>query len=261
MGKFEGFLICSDIDGTFTGTDEIISANKKAVRYFIGEGGKFTFTTGRNADHLQKIGLLDCINAPACIVNGSIIYDCETKKVLREIRLPFSVGEFMERIREFSPSYMGITAHNGCEDGERVSFYKDSISDDIINIKPLKIVCRFHTVEDADTFRERALNAPDFGDCYIAKSWNTGVEFNSLSATKGEAIKFIKEYLGTIHTSVGIGDYENDIPLLQGADIGVAVENALDSVKVVSDIIVKRNTECAIADLIDMLEKRKDNDN
>ena len=261
MGKFEGLLICSDIDGTFTGSDEIISKNKDAVRYFVSEGGKFTFATGRNADHLQKINLLDCINAPACLVNGSIIYDYENEKVIHETRLPFSIGEVMETICNTPAKNMGITAHNGYEDGMSVSFYPDNVPDDVTKTKPLKIVCRFKTVEDADSFKEFALSKPQFKECYIAKSWSTGVEFNSVSATKGEAIKFIKTYLKTIHTCVGIGDYENDIPLLQGADIGVAVENALDSVKAFSDIIVKRNDECAIADLIDILGKRRNHDN
>ncbi len=256
MGKFDGILICSDIDGTFTGSEEIISANKKAVEYFRNEGGKFTFTTGRNVDYLKNSNLLDCINAPACLVNGSVIYDYKTKKILKKTTLPFTVGQFAGIIKEYPCESMGITAHNGCEDGTTFSFSIGNIPDDIKDTKPLKIVCRFTSVEDADKFKEFALNKTEFKNCYIAKSWNTGVEFNSLSATKGEAVKFIKAYLKTIHTSVGIGDYENDIPLLKGADIGVAVENALDSVKAVSDIIVKRNDEYAIADLIDMLEKR-----
>ena len=260
MGKFDGILICSDLDGTFTGSDEIISKNKEAVSYFISEGGKFTFATGRIADHLQKINLLDCINAPACLVNGSIVYDYENKEILREKRLSFTSGEFAEILQKFFPDDIEVNIYNGCEGEASASCYVSGVPNDIRNIKPLKIVCRFKTVEDADNFKKSAISNPQFKDCYIAKSWGTGVEFNSIHATKGDAIKFIKKHLNDIHTCVGIGNYENDIPLLQDADIGVAVGNAIDSVKDVADIIVKRNDEYAIADLIDILEERKNYD-
>ena len=69
-------------------------------------------------------------------------------------------------------------------------------------------------------------------------------------------MKFIKNYLGNIHTSVGVGDYENDISLLNDADIGVAVGNATDELKKVADIIVKPASEYAIKDLIEILESK-----
>ncbi len=257
MGKFDGILICSDIDGTFTGSGEIISVNKKAVEYFKSEGGKFTFTTGRSVDYLQNSSFYDCINAPACLLNGSVIYDYENKKVLRETALPFPLGEFAENIQEYQGEDISITSHNGYQDGTSFSFGMKDVPNELLDISPLKIVCRFSTAEEANKFKEFALSRPEFKDCYIAKSWNTGVEFNPISATKGTAIKFIKENLKTIHTSVGIGDYENDIPLLSGADIGVSVGNGLDSVKAVADITVKRNDEYAISDLISILGKGK----
>ncbi len=258
MGKFDGILICSDIDGTFTGSEEIILENKKAVEYFKKEGGKFTFTTGRNVDYLLKMNLLDCINAPACLVNGSIIYDYEKRVVLKKTPLGFSLKTFLEFISDYQGENFEITAHNGYEEGESFSFDYQCIPSGLNDSFPLKIVCRFPSAESADDFKKFALTKAQFGGCYIAKSWNSGVEFNSISSTKGNAIRFIKEYLKTIHTSVGVGDYENDIPLLMGADIGVCVANGLDRVKAAADIIVKRNDEYAIADLINLLGERVD---
>lgn len=79
------------------------------------------------------------------------------------------------------------------------------------------------------------------------------MEFNAANATKGHALRFIKEYLGNIHTAVGIGDYENDIPLIKMADIGAAVGNAMDCVKRCADLVVKSNKEGAVRDLIEKL--------
>ena len=115
MGKFEGYLICADIDGTFRMGDSV-SENKKAVQYFMEHGGAFTFATGRSVAHLREEGLLNCMNAPACLCNGGIVYDYEKEKVLREERLPFSLGEFLEEIRKSKSEIQAMILFHSCEE-------------------------------------------------------------------------------------------------------------------------------------------------
>ena len=162
--------------------------------------------------------------------------------------------EFAHFVSFSGLSKLSATVFLGYENEDVLNIEIFNMPDEIRNIKPLKIVCRFNTMEEADAFKTFAKENPAFKDCYISKSWSVGVELNPLSATKGTAIEFIKNYLGDIHTSVGIGEYENDIPLLLCADIGVCVANGLDAVKSIADRIVKRNDECAVADLIFRLE-------
>ena len=255
MGKFDGFLICSDFDGTFSGDENVISANKKAVEHFVREGGRFTFCTGRSVAYLKEKGLSDIVNAPACLVNGSVIYDYENEKVLFQKTLPFTLKEFAHFVSLGGLTKLSATIFLGYENEDVINIEIFDMPDEIADKKPLKIVCRFNTMEEADAFKTFAKENPAFKDCYISKSWSVGVELNPLSATKGTAIEFIKNYLGDIHTSVGIGDYENDIPLLLCADIGVCVANGLDAVKNIADRIVKRNDEGAVADLISTLTR------
>ena len=48
MGKFDGILICTDLDGTLLRKDKSVSKeNIEAIEYFKKEGGLFTFVTGR----------------------------------------------------------------------------------------------------------------------------------------------------------------------------------------------------------------------
>ena len=54
----------------------------------------------------------------------------------------------------------------------------------------------------------------------------------------------------------GVGDYENDLPLLTHADIGAAPENAIDSIKKIAKVFLKSADQCAIKELIERLEKR-----
>lgn len=48
MKKFEGIMICTDLDGTLLSDQCTISKdNLDAIEYFKANGGKFTFITGR----------------------------------------------------------------------------------------------------------------------------------------------------------------------------------------------------------------------
>ena len=48
MGKYDGYLICSDFDGTIYIDQKISQENIDAIAYFQSEGGYFTFASGRN---------------------------------------------------------------------------------------------------------------------------------------------------------------------------------------------------------------------
>lgn len=255
MGKFDGYLICSDLDGTFTGGGDTVEVNSRAVKYFTDNGGKFTFITGRTASYLQEQEFFGLINSPAGVFNGGLIYDYQNKKILKESRLDFKLKDFIDVVDNgiFNFSTVGIYNDRFApwQRGEKFEEYKECFSQNMI-----KIVCAFATAEEADEFKSFALKHEFFKNTFISKSWSLGVEFNSMDGTKGNAVQFIKNHLGNIHTSVGIGDFENDVKLMEYADIGVATGNAVDAVKQAADMIVKDCREYAINDLIEILESR-----
>ena len=91
------------------------------------------------------------------------------------------------------------------------------------------------------------------GLCCVSKSWSLGVEFNPIDGTKGHALDFMKDYLPGIHTTIGVGNYDNDLSLLRHADISAAPEDSQDIVLQEAKIILPKCTEGAIAALIDSL--------
>lgn len=253
MGKFDGYLICSDFDGTFSDKGEPVAENVDAVRYFTENGGKFTIATGRTVKFIREMGLLPIINAPACLFNGSVIYDYRNEEVLRESHVDFTLGAFLDAVGEATQLLQCLYVFSSVDGGS--SNYEDlkDIGAEELGMHPMKVVCRCRSEEAADEFKRSVCGYKLFADTCIAKSWSTGVEFNAANATKGHALRFIKEYLGNIHTAVGIGDYENDVPLIKMADIGVAVGNAMDCVKQCADLVVKPNKEGAVRNLIEKL--------
>ena len=255
MGKFDGYLICSDVDGTFHYGDGTIDGNSEAVRYFTENGGRFTFCTGRPAGYLLRPDLYRVINAPACLLNGSLIYDYSTKTPLFQKRLDFTLWEFMDAILPRWADMQTLYISDQY-DGEPLILQNLTGSRGTVPpIHPLKVVCVFRTPEEADAFRAAAPELPCAKNAYISKSWAVGVEFTPKDGTKGTAVEFIKAHLGNIHTSIGIGDYENDIPLLTHADIGIAVGNALPQVKAAADHVLRDAGECALRQLIEMLDR------
>ena len=191
MGKFDGYLICSDVDGTFHSGDSI-EGNSEAVRYFTENGGRFTFCTGRPADYLLRPDLNSLINAPVCLFNGSLVYDYRSQEILRQVRLPFTLQNFVNAIL---PRWGNMESLHACHHHTgKAMVFQDlaQLKEAVPPVHCMKLVCVFRTLEEADAFRAAAPLLPFGKDCYISKSWSVGVEFNPIDGTKGHALDFIK---------------------------------------------------------------------
>jgi len=280
MGVFTGYLIASDIDGTFVGKSGEISKNAEAIKYFTENGGRFTFATGRLISHLREKGFLELINAPACLSNGSVVYDYENEKAVSEEPLPYTFSEYIAAVRDYlfeGATFSAVMNIAASESDKEVASKENAEpptpelvvitgcleeidrqiaeSREIANARMLKIVVRHKAAEDAVSFRKAVKELPFFSETHISRSWPIGVEFNSIKGTKGAALKIIKQALPDVHTAIGIGDYENDLTLLECADIGVAVEGAVPELLKIASFTVCAADDFAIACLIRRLEE------
>ncbi len=254
MGKFDGILICSDVDGTYSGGGDTIEVNNKAVKYFTDNGGQFTFSTGRPAGYMRRPEFSDVMTAPACICNGGIVYDYENEHILLEERMNITVKDFVESMIQYNDIVKEFYIFDNCQ--QDYTFFPDfqSATPDALSLQPIKVIYYCKDAQSADASIAFAQQLEIFSQCDITKSDPVTVEFNSIKASKGKAAQFIKNYLGDIHTVIGVGDNGNDMALIQESDIGVAVGSAPDYVKQVADMIVKPCKEYAIKDLIEIIE-------
>jgi hypothetical protein len=99
---------------------------------------------------------------------------------------------------------------------------------------------------------EASLKARFDGRLYISKSLPEFVELASPEVTKAAGLAFVAEQLGfSLERTVACGDGENDVELLQSAGYAVAVENAHERVLAVADLVVPRDSEEGVAQMIE----------
>jgi Cof subfamily protein (haloacid dehalogenase superfamily) len=105
---------------------------------------------------------------------------------------------------------------------------------------------------------EAALKARFGRRLYISKSLPEFVELAAPEVTKAAGLEFLAERLGfSLERTVACGDGENDVELLEAAGYAVAVENAHERVLAVADLVVPRDAEEGVAQLIEAyLESR-----
>ena len=85
MGKFDGYLLGTDLDGTLLRKDKTISdENKAAIEYFKSEGGIFTFFTGRLPIGARPVLEQITPNGYVGCANGAGIFDAKTEKLLQD---------------------------------------------------------------------------------------------------------------------------------------------------------------------------------
>lgn len=251
MGRFEGVLLCCDIDGTLAIGDRIPESNKTALATFTAEGGLLSLCSGRATAYLQKLeGVFP--NAPYISYNGTRIYDGKTEKVLWECGMT-------DRDR-FAPALYLLNV--GATDVRFYSYFSDDTGLPCETLTPsfdpavfrektvLKNVYVFPNAQTAEA--RQAEMAHMFPQYIFRRSWPEGVEQINPAAGKGVCVKRLKAILGA-KTLICIGDQEIDHPMLEAADLAFAPENATPTTKQLVRAVVASAEKGALADLVNIL--------
>ena len=262
MGKFDGILFCTDLDGTLYSSDKTVSEeNLNAITYFKSEGGIFTFITGRPPLSAASIWNLIQPNAPYGCFNGAGIYDQRTKNFLWRMTLPEDAMDLVAYVDEHLPD---IAIQLNTE--SMVYSNKDnSAMADLRRVQKLpEIFCHYRDVRepvvkvifahrdgDRITALQEALNRfPKAGDYDYIRSESTLYELLPKGVSKGAALEKMAQLLNVdMRKTVAVGDYENDVSMIHRAGIGFAVANACTAAKAAADRVTVDNDSHAIAQL------------
>lgn len=258
MNKFKGWLLLSDIDGTLTDDrGQIPNANIEAIRYFQNEGGLFTVATGRYPQYIDKYSASFKPNTYIVGINGTMLYDPYKKTPVLtkafEDDLLSVIHEFIDLCPQIR--YITVSGHR-----EELSIWREDFYrlDEILS-RLEKPWCRLILCQEADdSEKTRSALIPRYGDKYnFDMSWSEGLEVHPIGSGKGELIgdmlRLLSEAGEPIHTTVCVGDYENDLSMFRSVNIGYAVENAIPAVKKAATHLTVSNNDGAIAKIIEEL--------
>lgn len=279
MGKFHKVLLASDFDNTLVYTQGALergedippmsARSRAALDYFIANGGLFAVSTGRAlpafADYAKD---LPC-NVPCVIANGAALYDFQRGRYLctaffseriyaqmdelleRFPQLTFEVYHDDRRIHAMHPNqYVYNHEHLTRAKTQTVSDFREV---DLPIIKLLFEDDRPILDEVYAFIRSR----PWSEEYELIFSSDHLLEMTAHGATKGGMVLRLADLLGVARKDIYcVGDHLNDIPMLQIAAIGFAPENSVPEVLSCGAQIVCHCRDGAIADVIEILDKR-----
>ena len=264
MKRFDGMILCSDVDGTLIDEENNIpKENVEAIAYFQAHGGKFMLATGRIPEAVSPI--LDGVHLdlPGICHNGCSVYDFGSKKYVATTELPRSVQVPTEEIMRLFPESgvelitaagIYVLKRNFATDRhitfERITSKSASSFDDI-SATLLKII--FAQDPDDTTKMQKAMeHSPHQANFTLLRTHRYYYEIIHKTASKGNALKqFCATYGISPQNLFTVGDNDNDVEMLQFAGTSAAVANASPAAKAAATItLTKTNLEGGVAEFI-----------
>ena len=252
MKKFEGILLCTDLDGTLLRSDTTISKeNTDAIEYFKSEGGLFTFITGRVPSTARGLYKAVRPNAPIGCFNGGGIYDFETESYVWTKPLPPSAIELLHYVDERMEG-IGIQINTFdkvyfCRENITMQSFRLFTGVPFLTVSPDEVREPIAKIIFGAPTEEHPL-AENFD---FIRSERALYEILPKGISKGSALLQLCRQLGIDPArTIAVGDYENDVSMIRAAGLGVAVANACEEAKRAADLITVSNDENAIAALI-----------
>lgn len=266
-------LIAIDIDGTLLDSQKQLSSkNKEAIQAARNQGVKIVLCTGRPlrsmAYLIQELNL-NGEEDLAVTYNGALIQYTQSGHALTENHLDqgdaLSIYNLLSEMNLPTNFISYDYIYEPAYPEGRPSIYQiekkiERRPEDLIfkavraenlpkDFKPIKVV----SSRPAAELDEMISKIPQsFYDQFtIFKSQPTILEFMPKGINKGFGMMTIGKHLGlNSDEMMGIGDQENDLSLITEAGIGVAMDNAIPSVKQAANYVTKSNDEDGVAHAI-----------
>lgn len=258
------FIAC-DYDDTLLPKSGVISDfTKDTIQGYIARGGRFAICTGRMFRSIVKIAREFGLHGEIISYQGSLIKNIDTEETLlvNDIDKDLAVDyvEFMKKQNVFPQVYVG---DNLCVEKENpysvdyarfcgvplnvVGDFKDffKTTDAPVN----KVYC---SMDSAITEQVRNAAIKEFGDRLLINSSKPyNVEAVDVHASKGKAVDFLANKYGiSLSDTMTFGDNLNDLQMIEVAGMGVAVGNAVDTLKNAADYIAENCEDDGVAKTI-----------
>ena len=254
MGKYDGILLCSDFDSTLAIHGEVSDENAAAIRYFMENGGMFTMVSGRSATFFKRFENMFKPNTYICGYNGAIISDIDERDIVYQSFIRETLKEKHMRI---------------CREVEGIIRFDLFFKDEVVCIRMAEIDYDYLAkLMEEDIYKivygvsdeisnaakaqiEEIIDDPAY---VVTRSSLRSIEIQNAEACKGRAARRLADIVGA-KKLVCVGDFENDITMIESADVGYAVANACESLKAVADRVTVDARENALAAVIEEIDR------
>lgn len=253
-------LIALDVDGTLLNDDHTLSPEViKAVQDVNKAGSDIVLCTGRGPTGaipvLYDLGLQGTL----IVHNGAAIIESESKKIVRECPMdPKELWPFIEYCRKHAIHFDLSNAFEmmleAIPEKARRMYELHRVQPQIVQLDDgvrsdiLKFTI-FGTKEEIDQVEQdwhtiqSSLQPIRSGDFFM--------DVQHPAVSKGQALQALAEYREIEAAEVlAIGNYYNDISMLEFAGLGVAVANSPQKVKDAADFVGPSNNDHGVAHIL-----------
>lgn len=257
-------IVFIDIDGTLVNSRKRVTLKtRKAIMRLVCRGIYVVLTTGRNAFHTIDKSRRALASSIIISSNGSEIYDYQKKKIIYVDRI--DNDKILEMWRFCDLNKIGLLINS--LDGKYINKHligKDKAGSVLItNEKELKKIIISQVVlisnnleymmKTKDFINKIDLCITSYSESFLdnAISDRYRLDINNKGVSKGKAIKILLDVLNIKkEESLCFGDYYNDIDMFSECGIKVAMGNACDKLKEMSDYVTLSNDENGVAEFI-----------
>lgn len=230
-----------DVDGTLLSyrTRQVRPSAKAAIAKLQEQGILCIVATGRHMIQLSELPVADIPFDAFVMLNGQLVLD-KQENVLFGVPIEGKAKEFL--VEKFNDhTYPAVMV-------ERDQMYLNCVTDHVLEVNEMISIAipPLSDYRGGDIYQvcaylrpeEEHLVDPIVQDCVLT-GWHYGGK--DIIAKGGGKMAGIRRYLDTVGIApeeiIAFGDAENDLEMLRFAGIGVAMGNAVESVKAVADYV------------------------
>lgn len=258
-------LLTLDLDGTLLNSDHDVSpGNIETLQAAERQGVMVTLVSGRMHQSIlptsRKIGLSN----PIISYNGGMVKHAETNEVYfhrpvprptavrlieyceqADLHLNFSWNDqlYVKELNDWSQLYQSRTGVVAEATGGLLN---------LPEVEPTKMQVLVNPELIVDLFAE--FQRQFDRDLYITRTMPEYIEFMNPQVSKGDAIIALADRLGIpIAETMAFGDGFNDESMMRTAGFSVAMANAVDEIKRISNYVTTSNDEDGVAKAVQKL--------
>lgn len=269
LNTMKRYFIGVDLDGTLlTSEKQVTDRTFETIQNAVKKGSVIVPVTGRPLSGIPQ-SILNCKEIEYIITsNGAVTYDLREGRIVENKCLPFAVcNQIYHRLYGMASVFEVFTGGEAYEDERSLQnllnrYHRTSYTEYIKRsrkvVNSVKEVIESAEIDEiavmfdqSDAVSHLMQEMKDMGTFQIVETAQNEFEIYDNAAGKGNAlIRLANRLHFSEREIVAIGDSNNDLDMMDKAEISIAMGNALDNVKKAADIVTSDNDHDGVAEAI-----------